>query len=52
MKRKRVGGAEQDLFSRSWRHVVSWRPGERAWIRRKAHKRERREGRVESRLAY
>ncbi len=45
MKRPRVGGAEQDAFSR-WRHVHSWGPGEIRKIKRRAGKRERRTARV------
>ena len=40
MKRARVGGDEQDAFSR-WRHIHSWRPGELRKIKRRAGKRER-----------
>ena len=41
VKRVRVGGAEQDAFSR-WRHVHSWGAGELRKIKRRASKRERR----------
>ena len=40
MKRARVGGDEQDAFSR-WRHIHSWRPGELRKIKRRASRRER-----------
>lgn len=49
MKRRRVDGDEQDMFSRWGRRYLHWRPGVRAKIRKKLHKRERREGRVEAR---
>jgi hypothetical protein len=41
MIRPRVGGDEQDAFSRT-RHIHSWGPGQLKWIKRKAAKRERR----------
>jgi len=45
MARRRVlGWFEQDAYTR-WRHVYAWRPGELARIKRRTHKRERREGR-------
>jgi hypothetical protein len=48
VKRKRLDGDEQDLFSRYWRRMLRWQSGERAAIRRRVHKRERREGRQEA----
>ncbi len=48
MKRKRVTGDEQDLFT-AWRHVYRWQRGERKRIRRWVAKRERREGRAKAR---
>jgi hypothetical protein len=51
VKRLRVGGAEQDAFSTHWRHLISWQPGERAGLKRKSNKRERREGKREAREA-
>lgn len=47
MKRKRIDGDEQSLFSRYWRHREFWQPGERRKIRRRVAKRERQEGRRE-----
>lgn len=41
MIRPRVGGDEQDAFSRT-RRIHSWGPGQLRWIKRKAAKRERR----------
>lgn len=46
MKRKRVGGDEQDAFSRYWRRITRWQPGELSRLKRKANKRERREARA------
>lgn len=43
-KRRMVGGAEQDAFS-GWRRFIRFRPGERALIKRKANRRERRSAR-------
>ncbi len=43
-KRRMVGGVEQDAFS-GWRHFIRFRPGERALIKRKANRRERRSAR-------
>lgn len=40
-KRRMVGGAEQDAFT-GWRRLIRFRPGERALIKRKANRRERR----------
>lgn len=48
MKRKRVGGDEFDAFSR-WRNIHRWGAGDLRRIKRKANKRERREGRAEAR---
>ena len=43
-KRRMLGGVEQDAFS-GWRRVIRFRPGERALIKRKANRRERRSAR-------
>lgn len=43
-KRARKGGAEYDAFS-TFRRVILWRPSERAQIKRKARRRERRQAR-------
>lgn len=43
-KRRMVGGVEQDAFS-GWRRFIRFRPGERALIKRKANRRERRSAR-------
>lgn len=40
-KRRMVGGAEYDAFT-GWRRFIRFRPGERALIKRKANRRERR----------
>lgn len=44
-KRRRITGAEQDAFSRYWRHMLCYldRPGVRSKIKRGARRRERRE---------
>lgn len=42
MKRPRLGGLEQDAFSRRWKNVLAWRPGERKAIKARANRRERR----------
>lgn len=42
MKRARADGDEQDAFSRVARRWLSWRPGERKAVKRRANKRERR----------
>lgn len=44
MKRIRVGGDEQDAFSRAARQYQAWRPGERKAVKTKANRRFRREG--------
>lgn len=49
MRRRRVDGDEQDLFSRYWRRVTPWQRGEKRLIKRRANKRYRREGLVEAR---
>ncbi|QWF85763.1 hypothetical protein [Amycolatopsis sp. CA-230715] len=41
MKRPRIGGDEQDAFSRHWRHLLHWRPGERKALKKQANKRDR-----------
>lgn len=48
MKRKRINGDEQHLFSRYWRRHMFWQRGERRKIRRQVAKRERREGKREA----
>jgi hypothetical protein len=49
VKRRRVGGDEQDAFSRYWRHRYAYlaRAGVVARIKRRANKRERREAKKE-----
>ena len=42
MKRKRVGGEEQDAFSRRSRNLYRWHPGQLRSLKRRAAKRERR----------
>lgn len=42
MKRKRVGGDEQDAFSRRARAFYRWRPGQIRKLKRRSAKRERR----------
>lgn len=51
MKRKRATADEQHAFSWYWRRYMAWlqRPGVRAAIKRRVHKRERREGRADAR---
>jgi hypothetical protein len=44
MKRKRVGGDEQDALSRKARRLYHWKPGQINRIKRRNNKRERREG--------
>jgi len=46
MKRRRVGGDEQDAFSRVVRRWQRWRPGERKLIKRKANRRERHQTKI------
>lgn len=41
--RRRVTGDEADAYSRYWRRWVNWRPGERAAVKRRTNRRERRE---------
>ena len=45
-KRKAVGGAEVDAFSRKSRAVHDYRPGQVAQLKRKANKRERRQSKA------
>jgi hypothetical protein len=45
-KRKAVGGAEVDAFSRKSRSLHHYRPGQVARLKRKANKRERRNTKV------
>jgi hypothetical protein len=40
--------AENDAYTK-WRRYLHWRPGQLAWIKRRTHARERREGRREIR---
>jgi hypothetical protein len=49
MKRKRVGGEEQDAFSRRWRPMLRWKRGQIRRVKRQAGKRERREGAADAR---
>ena len=44
MARPRKGGDEQDAYSRYWRKMYFWKRGQLAKIKRRTHKRERREG--------
>ncbi len=46
MPRRVVHEDEQDAYT-GWRRVYPWKPGERKGIKRRTHKRERREARVE-----
>lgn len=41
MKRQTKGGAEWDAVTR-WRHLLTWRPGERKAIKARMNRRERR----------
>ncbi len=43
---KLIDGMEQDAVS-GWRHVIKFRPGQRAYAKRKIRRRERQEGRDE-----
>jgi hypothetical protein len=43
MKRKAVGGDEQDALSGRAKNFYHWQPGERKKLKRKANKRERKE---------
>lgn len=45
MTRRIVTTEEQDLYTR-WRDVLFWQRGERKKIKRRTHKRERREGKA------
>lgn len=45
-RRRMANGDEVDAFS-PWRKFLHWKPGERKAIKRKANRRERREGRDE-----
>lgn len=49
-RRRIITGEEQDAYS-PWRHVLCYlqRPGAVRAIKRRTHKRERREGRAEAR---
>jgi hypothetical protein len=47
VKRRMVDGDEYDAYTR-WRHLLHWRPGQIKAIKRRTHKRERREGRREA----
>lgn len=51
MKRRRVDGDEQDAYSKYWRPMLArfQRAGEVKKIKRRTHKRERREGKAEAR---
>lgn len=42
MKRRMIRAEEYDLYTK-WRHVLFWQQGERHKIKRRTHKRERRE---------
>lgn len=47
MSRRRVVTTdEQDLYT-GWRHVLFWQRGERKKIKKRTHRRERREARAE-----
>lgn len=43
-REKMKGGVEYDAFT-SWKKVLKWNPGVRAWIKRKFWKRQRAETR-------
>lgn len=45
---KLIDGIEQDAVS-GWRHVIKFRPGQRAYAKRKIRRRARTEGREEIR---
>ena len=47
MARRIVTGDETDAYG--WRQWIGWGPGEVKAIKRRTHKRERREGRAEAR---
>jgi hypothetical protein len=49
MKRKRVGGEEQDAFSRRYRSFLHWHPGQLRKTKRRSAKRERRNAAAEVR---
>lgn len=48
MKRRAVDGDEQDVYS-AWRKLLCWtqRPGATKKVKRRTHRRERREARAE-----
>lgn len=46
-KRRRVGGYEQDAFSRYWRQTINFKAGRIKAAKRQANKRERREAKKE-----
>jgi hypothetical protein len=48
MKRKCVGGEEQDAFSRRYRKYLHWKPGQLRKAKRRSAKRERREAAAEA----
>jgi len=53
MTRAAKGGAETDVFSRYWRRHMCWtqRAGACKAVKRRANRRERREGKLETREA-
>lgn len=48
-KRIATNGDEADAFSRKSRPLLHWKPGQIAEIKRRANKRERRQGKVDTR---
>jgi hypothetical protein len=49
LPRRCIDGDEVDAHSRRSRRMLRWKPGELAAIKRRTNKRERREGRAETR---
>lgn len=49
VKRIATNGDEADAFSRRSRPLLHWKPGQIAGIKRRANKRERRQGKVDAR---
>lgn len=48
MARRIKNFEEEDAFT-GWRHFLYWRPGQRKAVKRRASRRERREGKKEAR---
>lgn len=47
IRRRAIDGAEADAFSRRWRRLMGTGAGKWAWVKKKANRRERREGKGE-----